>query len=67
METAHSNGPVLAGTNVEVRTRYQPGQWARGYEIAEALEGGFRILRRGSQEVLPDVFGAADVRLDGDK
>ena len=67
METHHSSGPVLAGTNVEVRTRYQAGQWAHGYEIAEVLEGGFRIFRRGSQEVLPDVFGAADVRLDGDR
>ena len=56
---------VLKGDLVEVRTRYQAGQWAHGYEVAEALEGGYRVLRRGSQEVLPDVFGPADVRLDG--
>jgi hypothetical protein len=70
-ETAHasaSRGPqgVLTGDNVEVRTRYQAGQWAH-YEIAEVLEGGYRVFRRGSQEVLPDVFGPSDVRLDGDQ
>ena len=57
---------VLAGDNVEVRTRYT-GRWAHGYEIAEVLEAGYRIFRRGSQEVLPDIFGSADVRLDGDQ
>ena len=56
---------VLKGDHVEVRTRYQAGQWAHGYEVAEALEGGYRVFRRGSQEVLPDVFGLADVRIDG--
>jgi len=60
-----SSGRVLKGDRVEVRTRYQPGQWAQGYEVAETLEGGYRVFRRGSQDVLPDVFGPADVRLDG--
>jgi len=73
METAHSSAQgdspsgVLTGDNVEVRTRYQAGQWAHGYEVAEVLEGGYRIFRRGSEEVLPDVFGPADVRLDGER
>jgi len=54
-----------AGATVEVRTRYLPGQWAHGYEVAEVLSGGYRIRRRGSQEVLSEVFSASDVRPDG--
>lgn len=57
---------VPAGVSVEVRTRYMRGQWAQGYEVAEVLPTGYRILRRGSQEVLPDVFSIADVRSYGD-
>lgn len=56
---------VRAGALVEVRTRYQAGQWAHGYQVAEVVDGGFRIMRRGSWEVLPEVFGPADVRRDG--
>jgi hypothetical protein len=62
---APGTGGVLKGDHVEVRTRYQAGQWAHGYEVAEVLEGGYRVSRRGSQEVLPDVFESADVRLRG--
>ena len=57
---------VPAGASVEVRTRYLRGQWAQGYEVAEVLPTGYRIRRRGSQEVLPDVFSIADVRSYGD-
>ena len=56
---------VNAGDTVEVRTHYQENQWAHGYEVAEVLENGYRILRRGSQEAIPDIFGIAEVRLDG--
>jgi len=54
-----------AGATVEVRTQYLAGQWAHGYEVAEVLPGGYRIRRRGTQEVLSEVFRAADVRRDG--
>ena len=53
-----------AGANVEVRTHYLDGQWAHGYEIAEILPGGYRLRRRGSREVLSEVFEPADVRPD---
>jgi hypothetical protein len=56
------HGP--AGANVEVRTRYLDGQWAHGYEIAEILPSGYRVRRRGTGEVLSEVFRAADVRPD---
>jgi len=58
---------VLAGATVEVRTRYLAGQWAHGYEVVEVLPDGYRVRRRGSQEVLADVFTAADLRPDGDR
>jgi len=57
---------VLAGATVEVRTRYLVGQWAHGYEVAEVLPDGYRVRRRGSQEVLAEVFAAADLRPDGE-
>jgi len=58
---------VRAGSVVEVRTQYQAGQWAHGYQVAEVLDGGYRVMRRGTREVLPQVFEPADVRLGGDK
>jgi len=58
---------VLAGVTVEVRTRYLAGQWAHGYEVAEVLPDGYRVRRRGSQEVLAEVFPAGDVRPEGNR
>lgn len=52
--------------NVEVRTRYQRGQWASGYEIAQVVELGYRIRRPGSLDTLPGIFEAADVRRASD-
>jgi cold shock CspA family protein len=53
-------------SRVEVRTRYQSGQWAGGYEIAQVVELGYRIRRPGSLDTLPDIFVPADVRRAGD-
>jgi hypothetical protein len=58
---------VLSGDNVEVRTQYQTGQWAHGNEIVDIVLGGYRGCRRGSRELLPEVFEPDDVRLDGDQ
>jgi len=33
---------VRAGAVVEVRTRYQAGQWAPGYQVAEVLASKHR-------------------------
>ena len=49
-------------SRVDVRTRYERGQWAGGYEIAQVVELGYRIRRPGSLDTLPDVFVPADVR-----
>jgi len=53
-------------SRVDVRTRYERGQWAGGYEIAQVVELGYRIRRPGSLDTLPDIFVPADVRRAGD-
>lgn len=54
------------GSRVEVRTRYQRGQWAAGYEVARAVDSGYHVRRFGSVEVLPEIFAPTDVRRAGD-
>jgi cold shock protein len=49
-------------SRVDVRTRYQRGQWAPGYEIAQVVDSGYHVRRLGSQEELPEVFVPTDVR-----
>jgi len=52
------------GTRVEVRSRFDR-KWARGFEIAEVLDGpAYRIRRRSDGSVLPTVFTPEDVRED---
>lgn len=53
-------------SRVEVRTRYEQGQWARGYEVAEVAELGYRVRRTGGRDTLPDIFVPSDVRDAGD-
>jgi hypothetical protein len=53
-------------SRVEVRTRYQTGQWARGYEVAQVVDSGYYIRHIGSLEMLPGLFVEADVRATGD-
>jgi cold shock CspA family protein len=53
-------------SRVEVRTRYQRGHWASGYEVAQVIDSGYRLRRPGSLDVLPEVFVPADVRRAGD-
>jgi len=53
-------------SKVEVRTRYQQGQWASGYEIAQVVELGYKLRRPGALDTLPDIFVPADVRNSGD-
>ena len=42
-------------------TRYQ-GTWARGFEVAEFSDEGYRIRRLSDGSVLPDLFSRDDVR-----
>ena len=50
-----------AGDRVEVRRRFD-AQWARGFEIVERTEQGYRVRRQSDGEVLPVVFSEEEVR-----
>ena len=52
---------LTPGTRVEVRSRFDQ-QWARGFEVAETSEHGYRVRRLSDGRVLPVEFDAADVR-----
>ena len=49
------------GMRVEVRRRFDQ-HWARGFEVVEATDGGYRIKRLSDGVELPTVFTADDVR-----
>jgi hypothetical protein len=53
-------------SRVEVRTRYQRGQWAPGYEIARVVDSGYQVRRPGSPDMVPKTFVPTDVRRAGD-
>ena len=55
-------GTALApGTRVDVRNRFV-GTWSHGFEVAERVGDGYRILRLSDGSILPDVFSADDLR-----
>ena len=49
------------GDKVEVRRRFD-AQWARGFEIVEITDNGYRLRRVSDGEVLPVEFAEGDVR-----
>ena len=49
------------GTQVEVRSRFED-RWSRGFEVAEVLPDGYRLLRLSDLTVLPVEFDEGDVR-----
>ena len=58
-------GSVLApGTTVEVRSRLESRRWSRGFEIAEAVDGGYRLRRLSDGSLMPVIFAADDVRTE---
>jgi hypothetical protein len=52
---------LQVGDKVEVRRRFD-SQWARGFEIVEVTDGGYRVKRLSDGEVLPVLFEHDDVR-----
>jgi hypothetical protein len=62
VEPAAESGESLeAGMRVEVRRRFDQ-HWARGFEIVETGEYGYRLRRLSDGIVLPTEFSAEDVR-----
>ena len=57
----NARSPIAPGTKVDVRNRYQ-GTWVRGFEVAEAADGGYRIRRLSAGSVLGELFSRDDVR-----
>ena len=57
---------VEPGTKVEVRSRFDRS-WARGFEIAEVVDAGYRIRRLSDGSILPLDFSADDVRAEKKK
>jgi hypothetical protein len=49
------------GTPVDVRNRFV-GAWSHGFEVAERVQGGYRVRRLSDDSVLPDIFPSEDVR-----
>jgi hypothetical protein len=52
---------VETGTRVEVRSRFDQS-WARGFEVAERTDRGYRIKRLSDGMVLPTEFSDDDIR-----
>ena len=59
----HDMADFRPGQRVEVRRRFD-GSWARGFEIAEVVAGGYRLRRRTDDSVLPAVFSPEEVRAE---
>jgi hypothetical protein len=49
------------GTRVDVRDRFL-GTWVRGFEVAEAVDDGYHLLRLSDRSLLPGTFAFGDVR-----
>lgn len=57
----HVESTIAPGSRVEVRRRFD-SSWARGFEVAEVVDEGYRIRRRSDGSVLPAEFSAEEVR-----
>jgi hypothetical protein len=49
------------GTRVEVRSRFD-GHWAHGFEVADLVDGAYRLRRLSDGSILPAQFDGDDVR-----
>ena len=52
---------LVVGDVIEVRTRFNDS-WCQGFEIAQVLPDGYRVLRTHDNALLPEMTGADDVR-----
>ena len=54
------------GTKVEVRRRFDQ-QWAKGFEVADHADDGYRLRRLSDGEVLPVPFDEQTLRKERKK
>lgn len=59
--------PLLqVGEAVEVHTTFNDA-WVGGFEVAEVVEGGYRVRRLSDGSLLPNLTGEADLRPVSDR
>ena len=52
---------LRVGERVEVHTKYNDA-WVPGFEIAEVVEGGYRVRRVSDGTLLPNLTAETDLR-----
>jgi hypothetical protein len=62
-ERLHLMDALPPGTKVEVRKRFD-ASWARGFEVIDLTEHGYRVRRLSDGTELPADFSDEDVRLE---
>jgi hypothetical protein len=62
-ERLHPIEELPPGTKVEVRKRFD-ASWARGFEVIDLTERGYRLRRLSDGTELPAQFADEDVRLE---
>jgi hypothetical protein len=60
-ERLHMIEELAPGTRVEVRKRFD-ASWARGFEVIDLTERGYRLRRLSDGTELPAAFADQDVR-----
>ncbi len=61
VDPAERGESLEAGMRVEIRSRFDQ-HWARGFEVVDVTDGGYRVKRLSDNEVLPAEFAPDDVR-----
>jgi hypothetical protein len=61
MAISESSQRLPPGRRIEVRCTFD-ASWARGFEVVEAVSGGYTVRRLSDGCVLPAVFADDDVR-----
>jgi hypothetical protein len=56
-----SGAPLPPGTPVQVFSRFRLA-WIDGFEIADIVDGGHRLLRLSDHTVVPTTFPTEDLR-----
>jgi hypothetical protein len=61
MDPAERVESLEAGMRVEVRRRFDQ-HWARGFEVVEVTDAGYRVKRCSDGTEIPTEFAPPDVR-----
>ena len=56
--------PFSPGTPVQVANRFT-AEWCGGFEVADVVDGSYRLRRRSDGVVLPATFPSEQLRAEG--